>query len=125
VSEDRPVLIDRFLEDAYEADVDAVSDGERVVIGAVMQHIEDAGHPLGRLGVRAAAVRDRARPTRRRCAGRPRRSRRRSGVVGSSTCSSPVRDGVVYVLEVNPRASRTVPFVSKAVGVPLASVAAR
>ena len=124
VSEDRPVLIDRFLEDAYEADVDAVSDGERVVIGAVMQHIEDAGIHSGD----SACVLppyliggDAARTMRRQTGALA----RRLGVVGLINVQFAVRDGTVYVLEVNPRASRTVPFVSKAVGVPLASIAAR
>src|SRR5881398_494957 len=123
VSEDKPVLIDRFLEDAYEADVDAISDGERVVIGAVMQHIEDAGIHSGDsacvlppyilreedvdlMRVQTAAL------------------ARALGVVGLINVQFAVKDGVVYVLEVNPRASRTVPFVSKATGVSLATLAA-
>ncbi len=124
VSEDRPVLIDRFLEDAYEADVDAISDGERVVIGGVMQHIEDAGIHSGDsacvlppyiigeadLGVMREHTVALARAL---------------GVVGLINVQFAVKDGVVYVLEVNPRASRTIPFVSKAIGVPLASIAAR
>ena len=124
VSEDRPVLIDRFLEDAYEADVDAVSDGERVVVGAVMQHIEDAGIHSGDSAcvLPPYAIPQDAADTMRR---QTEALARRLGVVGLINVQFAVRDGVVYVLEVNPRASRTVPFVSKAVGVPLASVAAR
>jgi carbamoyl-phosphate synthase large subunit len=124
VSEDRPVLIDRFLEDAYEADVDAVADGERVVIGGVMQHIEDAGihsgdsacvlppYIIGELDLRVMREHTVALA-------------RALGVVGLINVQFAVKDGVVYVLEVNPRASRTIPFVSKAIGVPLASIAAR
>jgi carbamoyl-phosphate synthase large subunit len=124
VSEDRPVLIDRFLEDAYEADVDAVSDGETVVIGAVMQHIEDAGIHSGDsacvLPPYAIGAADQATMREQTVA-----MARRLGVVGLINVQFAIRDGVVYVLEVNPRASRTIPFVSKAVGVPLASIAAR
>jgi len=124
VSEERPVLVDRFLEDAYEADVDAVSDGTRVVIGGVMQHIEDAGIHSGDSAcvlppyvVRAediATMKENAIAMARKL-----------GVVGLINVQFAVKDGVVYVLEVNPRGSRTIPFVSKAIGVPLASVAAR
>jgi carbamoyl-phosphate synthase large subunit len=124
VSEDRPVLIDRFLEDAYEADVDAISDGERVVIGGVMQHIEDAGihsgdsacvlppYIIGEADLRV--MREHTVSLAKAL-----------GVVGLINVQFAVKDGVVYVLEVNPRASRTIPFVSKAIGVPLASIAAR
>jgi carbamoyl-phosphate synthase large subunit len=123
-SDERPVLIDRFLEDAFEADVDAVSDGSRVVIGGVMQHIEDAGIHSGDsacvlppylIGERDLAVM-RAQTVALAEALR---------VVGLINVQFALKDGIVYVLEVNPRASRTVPFVSKAIGVPLASVAAR
>ncbi|HEY0972773.1 MAG TPA: carbamoyl-phosphate synthase large subunit [Gemmatimonadales bacterium] len=123
-SEERPVLIDRFLEDAFEADVDAISDGERVVIGGLMQHIEDAGIHSGD----SASVlppylvsEDDARVMREHTVALA----RALGVVGLINVQYAVKDGVVYVLEVNPRASRTVPFVSKATGVPLASYAAR
>ena len=124
VSEDRPVLIDRFLADAYEADVDAVRAGQTVVVGAVMQHIEDAGIHSGDSACVLppyAIPQDAADLMRRQTEALA----RRLGVVGLINVQFAVRDGVVYVLEVNPRASRTVPFVSKAVGVPLASVAAR
>ncbi|HEX5830947.1 MAG TPA: carbamoyl-phosphate synthase large subunit, partial [Gemmatimonadaceae bacterium] len=124
VSEDRPVLIDRFLEDAYEADVDAISDGRSVVIGGVMQHIEDAGIHSGDsacvLPPYLISDRDLAAMREQTSA-----LARALGVVGLINVQFAVKDGVVYVLEVNPRASRTIPFVSKAVGVPLASVAAR
>ena len=124
VSEDRPVLIDRFLEDAYEADVDAVSDGTRVVIGAVMQHIEDAGIHSGDSAcvLPPYIIGERDLEAMRR---QTEAMARRLGVVGLINVQFAIRDGAVYVLEVNPRASRTIPFVSKAVGVPLASIAAR
>ena len=124
VSEERPVLIDRFLEDAFEADVDALCDGERVVIGGIMQHIEDAGIHSGDsacvlppylLGESDLATM-RAHTV---------SLARALGVVGLINVQFAVKNGVVYVLEVNPRASRTVPFVSKTVGIPLAAVAAR
>ncbi|HEX5178923.1 MAG TPA: carbamoyl-phosphate synthase large subunit [Gemmatimonadaceae bacterium] len=123
-SEDRPVLIDRFLEDAYEVDVDAICDGERVVIGGVMQHIEDAGihsgdsacvlppYIIGEADL--AAMREHTVALAKAL-----------GVVGLINVQFAIKDRTVYVLEVNPRASRTIPFVSKAIGVPLASLAAR
>jgi carbamoyl-phosphate synthase large subunit len=123
-SPDHPVLIDRFIEDAFEADVDALSDGTDVVIGGIMQHIEDAGVHSGdsacvlppyRLGPEEL---DRIRELTRAFA-------LELGVVGLLNIQYAIRDGEVYVLEVNPRASRTVPFVSKATGVPLARLAAR
>ncbi|MCC6317735.1 MAG: carbamoyl-phosphate synthase large subunit [Gemmatimonadaceae bacterium] len=124
VSEDRPVLIDRFLEDAYEADVDAISDGSSVVIGGVMQHIEDAGIHSGDSAcvlppylIRDAQI-DAMKVHTIALA-------KALGVVGLINVQFAVKDGVVYVLEVNPRGSRTIPFVSKAIGVPLASVATR
>ena len=123
-SPDHPVLIDRFIEDAFEADVDALCDGEDVVIGGIMQHIEDAGVHSGdsacvlppyRLGPEEL---DRIRELTRAFA-------LELGVVGLINIQYAIRDGDVYVLEVNPRASRTVPFVSKATGMPLARLAAR
>jgi carbamoyl-phosphate synthase large subunit len=124
VSEDRPVLIDSFLEDAYEFDVDAISDGKRVVIGALMHHIEDAGIHSGDSAcvlppqTLSAALGNRMREHTVALA-------RALGVVGLINVQFAIKDGIVYVLEVNPRASRTVPFVSKTIGVPLASYAAR
>jgi carbamoyl-phosphate synthase large subunit len=124
VSEDRPVLVDSFLEDAFEADVDALSDGTDVVIGGVMQHIEDAGIHSGDSAcvlppyVISQADADTMRAHTVAFA-------RALGVVGLINVQYALKNGIVYVLEVNPRASRTVPFVSKAIGVPLASYAAR
>ena len=124
VSDDRPVLIDSFLEDAFEVDVDAISDGVQVVIGGVMQHIENAGIHSGD----SACVLPPHLITEED--GRIMRSHtqafaRALGVVGLINVQFAIKDGTVYVLEVNPRASRTVPFVSKTTGVPLASYAAR
>jgi carbamoyl-phosphate synthase large subunit len=123
-SPDHPVLIDRFIEDAFEADVDALCDGTDVVIGGIMQHIEDAGVHSGDSGcvlppyalgaLELAEIREKTRLFALEL-----------GVIGLLNIQYAIRDGVVYVLEVNPRASRTVPFVSKATGIPLARIAAR
>jgi carbamoyl-phosphate synthase large subunit len=124
VSEERPVLVDRFLEDAFEADVDALSDGTDVVIGAVMEHIESAGIHSGDSAcvlppylIPPAAVEQMKAHTVAFA--------KALGVVGLINVQYAYKDGVVYVIEVNPRASRTAPFVSKAIGVSLPSVAAR
>ena len=123
-SPDHPVLLDRFLEDAFEADVDALSDGTDVIIGGIMQHIEEAGVHSGdsacvlppyRLGdSEQARIRELTRAFALEL-----------GVVGLLNVQFAIKDGEVLVLEVNPRASRTVPFVSKATGVPLSRSAAR
>ncbi|MFL5640191.1 MAG: carbamoyl-phosphate synthase large subunit [Gemmatimonadaceae bacterium] len=124
VSEDRPVLIDRFLEDAFEADVDAISDGDRVVIGGVMQHIEDAGiHSGDSACVLPPYLIDEEHIELMR--EHTVALAKALNVVGLINVQFAVKDGLVYVLEVNPRGSRTVPFVSKAIGVPLAAIAAR
>ena len=124
VSNDSPVLLDRFLDDAIEVDIDAMCDGKDVVIGGIMEHIEQAGVHSGdsacslppyslseeiqnvmREQVKAMAL--------------------ELGVVGLMNTQFAVKDGEVYLIEVNPRAARTVPFVSKATGLPLAKIAAR
>jgi carbamoyl-phosphate synthase large subunit len=124
VSPGRPVLVDKFLEDAIEVDVDAVSDGERTIVGGVMQHIEEAGIHSGDsacaippYSLPADIVHELKESTRALA--------RELQVCGLMNVQYAVKEGRVYVLEVNPRASRTVPFVSKAVGVPLARIAAR
>jgi carbamoyl-phosphate synthase large subunit len=131
-SQDRPVLIDHFLEDAVEVDVDALSDGEDVVIGGIMQHIEEAGIHSGDSSCVLPAVDipnhllDRMREYTFKLA-------RALKVVGLMNIQFAIPrsgftegdGGKVYVLEVNPRASRTVPYVSKATGVPMAKIAAR
>ena len=123
VAPEHPVLIDRFLEDAFEADVDAISDGRRCVIGGVMQHIEDAGIHSGD----SACVLPPYLITEEQVAQMREHTRAfalKLGVVGLLNVQYAIRDGIGYVLKVNPRASRTVPFVSKTTGVPLASLAA-
>jgi len=124
VSEERPVLIDRFLEDAFEVDVDALSDGEQVVIGGIMQHIEDAGIHSGDSAcvLPPYLIGESDMETMREQTAAMARA---FNVVGLINVQFAIKNGVVYVLEVNPRASRTIPFVSKAIGVPLASHAAR
>ena len=123
VAPDHPVLIDRFLEDAFEADVDAIADGGRCVIGGVMQHIEDAGVHSGDSAcvLPPYLIGDRQVEEMRR---HTMAFAQALGVVGLINVQFAIKDGVVYVIEVNPRASRTVPFVSKATGVPLAKLAA-
>jgi carbamoyl-phosphate synthase large subunit len=123
-SDENPVLIDRFLEDAYEVDVDAVADGERVMIGGIMQHIEGAGIHSGESAAvlptykiapeHVQTIRDYTR-----------KLGLALGVKGLMNVQFAIKDDIVYVLEVNPRASRTSPFISKATGVPLAKVASR
>ncbi|HEX6048797.1 MAG TPA: carbamoyl-phosphate synthase large subunit, partial [Gemmatimonadaceae bacterium] len=125
VSEERPVLIDRFLEDAFECDVDAIADQTgRVVIGGIMQHIEDAGIHSGDSAcvLPPYLVGERDMQTMRE---QTVALAKALGVVGLINVQYAIKDRVVYVLEVNPRASRAIPFVSKAIGVPLASLAAR
>ena len=122
---DRPVLIDRFLEDAYELDVDALGDGEHVVIAGVMQHIEEAGIHSGD----SYAVLPPYRRVPRAALGEIRQATVKLGralkVVGLMNVQYAIRGGELFVLEVNPRASRTVPFVAKSTGVPFARLAAR
>jgi carbamoyl-phosphate synthase large subunit len=124
VAEEHPILVDKFLEDSIEIDVDAVADAERVIIGGVMEHTEKAGihsgdascslppYSLGDDQVRALREQTRAMA-------------RALGVVGLINIQFAIRMDQIYVLEVNPRASRTVPFVSKAIGAPLAKIATR
>ncbi len=124
VSNDSPVLLDRFLNDATEVDVDALSDGRQVIIGGIMQHIEQAGVHSGDSACSlppytlSNEVQDELRCQTEQMA-------KALNVVGLMNVQFAIQDGTVYVLEVNPRASRTVPFVSKATGMPLAKVAAR
>ena len=124
VTPDRPVLIDKFIEDAVEVDVDCVSDGEAVVIGGIMEHIEKAGVHSGDSAcvipphtlsenvieeIRVATI----------------KMAKELNVCGLMNVQYAIRGDQVYILEVNPRASRTVPFVSKSIGIPLAKIAAR
>ncbi|MCH2105395.1 MAG: carbamoyl-phosphate synthase large subunit [Planctomycetes bacterium] len=123
-SPDKPILIDKFLEAAIEVDVDAISDGETVVIGGIMEHIEEAGihsgdsscvlppHTLSRDMIEEITQATKSAAL-------------SLGVIGLMNVQYAVKDDLLYVIEINPRASRTVPFVSKAIGVPLAKLAAK
>ena len=123
-SPDKPILVDKFLEAAIEVDVDAICDGETVVIGGIMEHIEEAGihsgdsscvlppHTLSR-----DMIEEITRATKSAALS--------LGVIGLMNVQYAVKDDLLYVIEINPRASRTVPFVSKAIGVPLAKLAAK
>ncbi|MDP2106473.1 MAG: carbamoyl-phosphate synthase large subunit, partial [Desulfobulbaceae bacterium] len=124
VSSEHPILIDKFLKDAVEIDVDAISDGETTILGAIMEHIEEAGihsgdsacvlppHTLSPTLIERIKAATRAMALELK-------------VIGLMNIQYAVKDDVLYVLEVNPRASRTVPFVSKATGVPLAKLATK
>ncbi|NOZ23426.1 MAG: carbamoyl-phosphate synthase large subunit [Planctomycetes bacterium] len=124
VSGKRPVLVDKFLEDAVEVDVDSISDGNLVVIGGIMEHIEEAGIHSGDSSMvlppysLTDRVVDQIREYTKALA-------TELGVVGLMNVQFAVRGETIYVLEVNPRASRTVPFISKATGVPLAKIASK
>ncbi len=124
VSNDSPVLLDRFLDVAIEVDVDAVCDGEHVLIGGIMEHIEQAGVHSGDSGCSlppnslSVDIQLQLREQTRKLA-------KALSVVGLMNIQFAIQNGVIHILEVNPRASRTVPFVSKATGVQLAKVAAR
>ncbi|MDA8424480.1 MAG: carbamoyl-phosphate synthase large subunit [Nitrospiraceae bacterium] len=123
-SPERPVLVDKYLEDAIEIDVDAISDGKMVVVAGIMEHIEEAGVHSGDsacslppFSLSESIVKEIDHQARALAL--------ELGVVGLMNIQFAVKEGRIYVLEVNPRASRTVPFVSKAIGVPLAKLAAR
>ncbi|NOK61889.1 MAG: carbamoyl-phosphate synthase large subunit [Chloroflexi bacterium AL-W] len=124
ISDGQPILIDRYLEDAFEVDVDAIGDGNRVVIGGIMEHVEEAGVHSGDSAMvmppykvsayHLSIIRDETI-----------KIGLALGVKGLMNIQFAIKDDEVYVLEVNPRSSRTVPFISKATGVPLASLAAQ
>ena len=124
VTPDRPVLIDRFLEDAIEVDVDCISDGETTVIGAIMEHIEEAGIHSGDSACVIPTF-SLSQEVLEEISAATRAMARELNVRGLMNVQFAVKGDNVYVLEVNPRASRTVPFVSKAIGVPLAKLAAK
>ncbi|RUM64958.1 MAG: carbamoyl-phosphate synthase large subunit, partial [Sulfurimonas sp.] len=124
VSNDAPVLVDKFLDQAIELDVDAISDGSNVYIGSVMQHIEEAGIHSGDsacslppVNLSDALISEVEQQTKQIALG--------LGVVGLLNIQYAIFQNEIYLIEVNPRASRTVPFVSKATGIPLAKVATR
>ncbi len=124
ISPGQPVLIDRYLEDAFEIDVDAVGDGQRIVIGGIMEHVEEAGVHSGDSAMvmppykvsayHLSIIRDETK-----------RIGLALGVKGLMNAQFAIKDDEVYVIEVNPRSSRTVPFIAKATGVPLARIAAQ
>ena len=122
VSPGHPILVDRFLEDAFEVDLDLISDGTRAVVAGILQHIEEAGIHSGDSVAVLPPYKvspedlDRMRDIARRLA-------LRLGVVGLMNVQFALKDGEIYVIEVNPRASRTVPFIAKAVGLPLVKIA--
>jgi carbamoyl-phosphate synthase large subunit len=124
VSNESPVLLDRFLDDAIEVDVDALCDGEQVIIGGIMEHVEQAGVHSGDSGcclppnsLSATVQAELREQTRKLALG--------LNVVGLMNIQFAIQNGNIFVLEVNPRASRTAPFVSKATGIPLAKIGAR
>ena len=123
-SPDHPILVDKYLSDAVEVDVDAVSDGEAVIVGGVMEHIEEAGIHSGDsacslppYSLSAEIVGE--------IKGQTKALAKELGVVGLMNVQFAVKKNEIFILEVNPRASRTIPFVSKATGVPLAKIAAK
>ncbi len=124
VSPEKPILIDRFLEDAIEVEVDALCDGEEVVIGGIMEHIEEAGVHSGDS---ACVLPPQTIPQQivERIIDYTKKLALELGVVGLINIQYAVKGDVVYILEANPRASRTVPFVSKVTGIPLAKIAAK
>jgi len=123
-SPDHPVLIDKFVEDAFEFDVDAICDGQTTIIGGIMEHIEEAGVHSGDsacvlppVNIDSRFIEEMTRATKAMA--------KELNVVGLMNVQYALKDGRLYVLEVNPRASRTIPFVSKATGVPLAKLATK
>jgi carbamoyl-phosphate synthase large subunit len=124
VSEDTPVLLDRFLDDAVEVDVDAVSDGEDVLIGGIMEHIEQAGVHSGDSACCLPPY-TLSKSVQAELSEQVRKMAAKLGVKGLMNTQFAIKGEEVFVIEVNPRASRTVPFVSKAIGLPLAKIAAR
>jgi len=124
VSPDHPILIDQFLEDAIEVDVDAISDGSETVVAGIMEHIEEAGIHSGDSACILPTL-SFSEEFLGRIEEQTKKIARELKVVGLMNIQYAVKDGVLYLLEVNPRASRTVPFVSKAIGVPLARLATK
>lgn len=124
VSSDSPLLLDHFLDNAIEVDIDAISDGKNILIGGVMEHIEQAGVHSGDS---ACCLPPHSLPQeiQEKLRSQMRKMALELGVIGLMNAQFAIQDNEVYILEVNPRASRTVPFVAKAIGVPLAKIAAR
>ncbi|WP_455375646.1 carbamoyl-phosphate synthase large subunit [Kaarinaea lacus] len=124
VSNDSPVLLDRFLDDAVEVDLDAVCDGENVVLGGILEHIEQAGVHSGDSACSLPPY-SLSEEIQKELKIQAEKLARGLNVVGLMNAQFAIKDNEVYIIEVNPRASRTVPYVSKTIGVPLAKVAAR
>lgn len=124
VSNESPVLLDRFLDDAIEMDVDAICDGQRVLIGSLMQHIEQAGIHSGDSACSIPPY-DLSQKIQAQIREQVRLLAESLGVIGLMNTQFAIKEDEIFILEVNPRASRTVPFVSKATGYPLAKIAAR
>jgi carbamoyl-phosphate synthase large subunit len=124
VSPEHPILIDKFLEDAIEIDVDAISDGEMTVVAGIMEHIEEAGIHSGDSACILPPMTISA-PLLELIKKQTKMLAQELNVVGLMNIQYAIKDGKLYVLEVNPRASRTIPFVSKAIGVPLAKLATK
>ncbi|MBA2654204.1 MAG: carbamoyl-phosphate synthase large subunit [Gammaproteobacteria bacterium] len=124
VSPDSPLLLDHFLDNAIEVDIDAISDGKDILIGGVMEHIEQAGVHSGDS---ACCLPPHSLPPeiQEKLRSQMRKMALELGVIGLMNAQFAIQDNEVYILEVNPRASRTVPFVAKAIGIPLAKIAAR
>jgi carbamoyl-phosphate synthase large subunit len=124
VSNDSPVLLDRFLDLAIEVDVDCICDGERVLIGGIMEHIEQAGVHSGDSGCSLPPF-SLSEETQKDLREQVVKLAKGLNVIGLMNTQFAIQGGTIYLLEVNPRASRTVPFVSKAIGIPLAKIAAK
>lgn len=124
IGEGKPILIDRFLEDATELDVDCISDGKHTVVGAIMEHVEPAGIHSGD-SASVIPPMTLSKDLQEKVRGYAKEFAKELHVVGLMNMQLAVKDGELYMIEVNPRASRTVPFVSKSIGVPLASYASR
>ncbi|PLX69791.1 MAG: carbamoyl phosphate synthase large subunit [Denitrovibrio sp.] len=123
-SEDHPVLIDKYLINAAEVDVDSISDGETCVVGSIMQHIEEAGVHSGdsACSIPTRTVSDKVKAA---LIHKTKQIAQELQVIGLMNIQFAIKDEVIYMLEVNPRASRTIPFVSKSIGIPLAKMAAK
>ncbi len=124
VSNDSPILLDRFLDLAVEVDVDAISDGEEVIVAGIMEHVEQAGIHSGDSGCSLPPF-SLSAEVQRTLSEQVRQMAQALKVNGIMNTQFAIQNGVIYVLEVNPRASRTIPFVSKAIGQPLAKIAAK
>jgi len=124
VSMKRPVLIDKYLDNAIECEVDAVCDGEKVFIGGIMEHIEPAGVHSGDANIVLPSIRL-TEKDKKTITSHTEKLSKALGIIGLVNIQYVVKEGTVYILEANPRASRTVPFVSKAIGIPLTKLAVR